>query len=204
MFAMLDRLVRPLVRTQIQILAQTRSASARLMSMISQWLGYLGVQADVTQLRTTEGKIQISVAVSKPEQCSDQEWNNILHNINQTCAITPDTGLAYTQLPPPQRTKVAHLLALVIHAGNPEIEQDWDQLQPRLTTFNLEPALLTDIQVALRQTLTFDHLLENLEPEVAAFVLSRAIGIALLDQQINQHEDTLLKALYNVIEINGA
>ncbi len=200
MFAMLDRLVRPLVRTQVQILAQTQSASARLMSMISQWLGYLGVQADVTQLRTTEGRIQISVAVGKPDQCSDYEWNEILRNINQSCAIGADTGLTYAQLPAAQQTKVAHLLALVIQAGNPEIKQDWEQLKPSLLAFNLEPALLIDIQNALQETLTLDLLLENLEPEVAAFVLSRAIGIVLIDQQINAHEDTMLKALYSVVE----
>ena len=33
-----------------------------LTDMVSQWLGYLGVQADVTDLNTHQGKIQISLA----------------------------------------------------------------------------------------------------------------------------------------------
>lgn len=198
---MLDRLVRPLVRTQIQVLAQTKSASTRLMSMISQWLGYLGVQANVTQLKTTEGKIQISVAVGKPDQCSDHEWTQILLNINQSCQNPhQDPGLTYDQLSTAQRHKVEHLLALVIHAGNPQIEQDWDLIEPRLGTFNIDAELLTGIKTAIQKPHTLDCLLENLEPEVAAFVLSRAIGITLLDRQINPDEDNMLRSIYSAID----
>jgi hypothetical protein len=196
---MLDRLVRPLVRTQIQILTQNQAASARLTGMVSQWLGYLGVQADVTQLNTTDGKIQIAIAVGKPDQCSDREWNQILLNINQSCTSLTDACLTYHQIPPTQRIKVAHLLALVIQAGDPEIAQNWHQFKPRLTSFNLEASLLSDIQMALQQPHHLEHLLDSLEPETAAYILSRAIGIALLDRQINAHEDNMLKAIYNAM-----
>jgi hypothetical protein len=197
--AMLDRLVRPLVRTQIQVLTQNQAASARLTGMVSQWLGYLGVQADVTQLHTSDDKIQIAIAVGKPDQCSDREWQQILQNVNQSCASLTANNLTYQQIPPTQRIKVAHLLALVIQAGEPEIAENWPQFKLRLNTFNLEPSLLTDIQTALKQPHHLDHLLDNLEPEIAAYVLSRAIGIALLDRQINPHEDNMLKAIYNAM-----
>ncbi|MBE9032116.1 hypothetical protein IQ266_20465 [filamentous cyanobacterium LEGE 11480] len=198
---MLDRLVRPLVRTQIQLLTKTQSASNKLMKLISQWLGYLGVQADVTQLQTQAGKIQISVAVGKPDQCSDSEWSQILCNINEGNPDAIDnTELTYAQMPTPQQRKVEHLLAMIIHAGNPTIEQEWDQLQPRLLAFDMNASLLTGIKTALHATTTLECLLTDLEPEVAAFVLSRAIRVALIDQQITPEEDTMLKAIYSAIE----
>ena len=43
-------------------------------------------------------------------------------------------------------------------------------------------------------------LVTDLEPEVAAFALSKAISIALLDQQINEAEDTALRALLNALQ----
>lgn len=196
---MLDRLVRPLVRTQIQILTQNQSASARLTGMVAQWLGYLGVQAEVTQLQTSDHRIQIAIAVGKPDQCSDREWDQILQNINQGCSIAPDPCLTYAQLSVLQQSKVAQLLAFVINAGDPDRPQPWHQILPRLNGLNLEPALISAIERSLHHPQPWDQLLEQLEPEVAAFVLSRAIGIALLDRQINAHEDSLLTSLYQAM-----
>ncbi|NEQ53261.1 MAG: hypothetical protein F6K11_24510 [Leptolyngbya sp. SIO3F4] len=116
--AMLDRLVRPLVRTQIQLLAQNPSANSRLTGMVSQWLGYLGVKADVTQLNTEEGKIQISLAVCKPDQCSENEWCQILANIEQNKNPSSNgTELTYGEMSSAQKSKVHRLLASVIRAG---------------------------------------------------------------------------------------
>jgi hypothetical protein len=194
---MLERLVRPLVRSQIQLLTQTPSASARLMGLITQWLGYLGIHAQVTQIRTTDGKIHIGIAVNQPDQCNDREWSQILLNLNHSCALHQETGLRYHQMSAPQQTKVAHLLAHVIQAGNPDIQSTWDSLTPRLTT--LDPNLLTHIHQSLSQTTPIADLLSHLEPEIAAYVLAKAIGITLLDRQINPAEDTILKTIYGAI-----
>ncbi|MEO0351688.1 MAG: hypothetical protein AAF282_16740 [Cyanobacteria bacterium P01_A01_bin.15] len=35
---------------------------------------------------------------------------------------------------------------------------------------------------------------------MAAYVLSKAIGIALIDREINQDEDSVLKSIYGVLE----
>ncbi|MEO0409577.1 MAG: hypothetical protein AAF289_19725, partial [Cyanobacteria bacterium P01_A01_bin.135] len=67
---MLTQLVRPLVRTQIQLLANSEAAGSRLMTTIARWLGYLGVQAEVRYLQTDGDRIQVSLSVGKPEQCS--------------------------------------------------------------------------------------------------------------------------------------
>lgn len=198
---MLDRLVRPLVRTQIQLLAQTQSANARLMSMVSQWLGYLGVNADVTHLKTEQGRIQISLAVGKPEQCTENEWSKILTNIEQN-SDEPDaeTELTYTEMTQGQKSKVHRLLASVIQAGNKNAVQSWDSLYPQLATMGMNKSMLENIRSAMKVPAILDTILEDLEPEVAAYVLSKAITIALIDKEINQDEDTVLKSIYGALE----
>ncbi|MEO1183049.1 MAG: hypothetical protein AAFX51_19960 [Cyanobacteria bacterium J06636_28] len=140
---MLDRLVRPLVRTQIQLLAQTQSANARLMGMVSQWLGYLGVNADVTHLKTEQGRIQISLAVGKPEQCTENEWSKILTNIEQNSDESDaETELTYVEMTQGQKSKVHRLLASVIQAGNKNAVQSWDSLYPQLATMGMNKSCL--------------------------------------------------------------
>lgn len=198
---MLDRLVRPLVRTQIQLLTQSQSANARLTGMVSQWLGYLGVKADVTQLNTVQGRIQISLAVCKPDQCSEHEWGQILTNIQQTNgAASNGAELTYGEMSQEQQSKVHRLLASVIQAGDKNAAQSWDSLQPRLATMGMNETMLVNIKSAMKVPAILDSLLQDLEPEVAAFVLSKAIGIALIDREINQDEDAVLKSIYRAIE----
>lgn len=198
---MLDRLVRPLVRTQIQLLTQTQSASTRLVNMVSQWLSYLGIQANVTQLTSRNGQVQISLAVGRPEQCSEMEWQQILDNISQQSEDQEtEEALTYAAMPRNHQVKVHRLLAHVIQAGNPEALVVWGDLQRRLKKIGLGESMLLEIKSALKVPAMLDSLLEDLEPEVAAFVLSRAISIALIDREINQGEDTALKAIYSVLE----
>lgn len=198
---MLDRLVRPLVRTQIQHLAQTQSANARLMAMVAQWLGYLGVKADVTQLQTHQGAIQISLTVNKPEQCSDNEWIKILTNIDQNKNAAGAKGeLIYAKMSQSQQSKVHRLLAHVIQAGDSQAAQSWDDLQPRLATLGMEEPMLLGVKAALKVPAVLDPLLEDIETDVAAVVLARAIGIAMLDDCINKDEDTALRAIYGALE----
>ncbi|MEO0394703.1 MAG: hypothetical protein AAF243_01800 [Cyanobacteria bacterium P01_A01_bin.137] len=198
---MLDRLVRPLVRTQIQLLAQTQSANTRLMGMVSQWLGYLGVNADVTHLKTEQGRIQISLAVGKPEQCTENEWSKILTNIEQNSDESDaETELTYVEMTQGQKSKVHRLLASVIQAGNKNAVQSWDSLYPQLATMGMNKSMLENIRSAMKVPTMLDTLLEDLEPEVAAYVLSKAITIALIDREINQDEDTVLKSIYGALE----
>ena len=199
---MLDRLVRPLVRTQIQLLAQTQSANSRLTGMVSQWLGYLGVEAKVTQLNTEQVKIQISLAVFKPEQCSVHELGQILTNIEQNTEARSNGvhELIYDEMSQAQRGKVHRLLASVIQAGDKNAVQSWDSLQPQLAAMGMNEMMLVNIKSAIKVPTMLDSLLEDLEPEVAAYVLSKAISITLIDKEINQDEDTVLKSIYGALE----
>lgn len=198
---MLVQLVRPLVRTQVQMLAQAQSASSKLVGMVSQWLGYLGIHAEVTQLQTTGNRIQVSLCVGKPEQCTEAEWQQILDNLNRDVNAAPavDT-LAYSAMPPAHQSKVQRLLAAILHASGQDPLADWLTLRPRLMSMGMEESLLMGIHSALKVPMPMALLVEQLEPEVAAFVLSKAIHIALLDQQISQAEDTALKALLNAVD----
>ncbi|WP_035986340.1 hypothetical protein [Leptolyngbya sp. KIOST-1] len=198
---MLVQLVRPLVRTQVQMLTQAQSASGKLVGMVSQWLGYLGIHAEVTQLHTAGDRIQVSLCVGKPEQCTQSEWQQILNNLNQdtSTAVEADT-LIYTTMSPAQQSKVQRLLATILHASGQDPLADWNSLRPRLTAMGMEEAMVVGIHSALKAPMPMEFLVEQLEPEVAAFVLSRAIHIALLDQQISQAEDTALKALLNAVD----
>lgn len=198
---MLVQLVRPLVRTQVQMLAQAQSASGKLVGMVSQWLGYLGIHAEVTQLQTTGNRIQVSLCVGKPEQCTEAEWQKILDNLNRDAEATPaDDALTYTAMTAAQQSKVQRLLASILQASGQDPLQDWQGLRPRLASMGMAESMLTGIQAALKVPMPMDLLIEQLEPEVAAFVLSKAINIALLDQQISQAEDTALKALLKAVE----
>lgn len=117
---MLDRLVRSLVRTQIQLLAQTQSANNRLTDVASQWLGYLGRQADLPQSNTDDERIQISLAVCKSNQCSENKQCQILTNIEQkNCGATSNRAEpTYGKMSQAQKSEVYCLLASVIQAGD--------------------------------------------------------------------------------------
>lgn len=198
---MLAQLVRPLVRTQVQMLAQAQSASSKLVGMVSQWLSYLGIHAEVTQLTTTGDRIQVSLCVGKPEQCTQAEWQQILNNLNQdkNTTVEADT-LTYTTMSATQQSKVQRLLASLLQASGQDPLQEWASLRPQLGAMGMDEAMLGGIQSALKVPMPMELLVEQLEPDVAAFVLSKAIHIALLDQQISQAEDTVLKALLNAVD----
>ena len=197
---MLVQLVRPLVRTQVQMLTQAQSASGKLVGMVSQWLGYLGIHAEVTQLHTTGDRIQVSLCVGKPEQCTQAEWQQILNNLNQDKTTIEADALAYTAMTPTQQSKVQRMLASILQASGQDPVAEWVSLRPRLLAMGMEESMLMGIQSALKVPMPMEVLVEQLEPEVAAFVLSKAIHIALLDQQISQAEDTALKALLNAVD----
>ncbi|MBE9137591.1 hypothetical protein IQ254_10260 [Nodosilinea sp. LEGE 07088] len=198
---MLVQLVRPLVRTQVQMLTQAQSASGKLVGMVSQWLGYLGIQAEVTQLQTTGNRIQVSLCVGKPEQCTEAEWQKILDNLNQEANTAPaEDTLTYKAMTSAQQSKVQRLLASILHASGQDPTAEWATLRPRLAAMGMDESMIAGVHAALKVPMPMELLIEQLEPDVAAFVLSKAINIALLDQQISQAEDTVLKALLNAVD----
>jgi hypothetical protein len=194
---MLTQLVRPLVRTQIQILANSKAAGGRLVSTIARWLGYLGVHAEVKHLQAKGDRIQVSLSVGRPEQCSEEEWKQILNNLGHTESVQPiGIEMTYQAMSGPQQRQASRLLAHIIQVGNPKALQEWDVLEKQLVGLSMDGDLLHSIRVALKVPQVIDSLLVNLEPDVAAFVLSRAIGIALIDRKISVDEDTALKSIY--------
>jgi hypothetical protein len=198
---MLVQLVRPLVRSQVQILANNPAAESQLVNMVAQWLGYLGVQAEVTQIGAEGDLIQMALRVGKPEQCTTAEWERILQNLMTARAeVETGTELTYATMTPTQQGKVHRLLACILRAGYDDQVGDWDTIQPKLQALGLEPALLEQVRSALRVPTPVQLLVEDLEPEVAAFALSKAIHIALIDRQISAAEDDALKTLLQALD----
>ncbi len=198
---MLVQLVRPLVRSQVQMLANNPAAESQLVNMVAQWLGYLGVQAEVTQIGAAGDRIQVALKVGKPEQCTTAEWEKILKNLNTDQTEVPTgTELTYATMTPTQQGKVHRLLACVLRAAYENLAEDWDTLQPELQALGLEPALLEQVRSAIRVPTPIQLLVEDLEPEVAAFALSKAIHIALMDKHISAAEDDALKTLLQALE----
>ena len=200
---MLVHLVRPLVRTQLQILARTPSADSKLTGMVAQWLGYLGVHAEVTQLKTSGGQIEVSLKVARPEQCTETEWQQILGNMTLTGdRLAPQPGITYRTMSSEQ--KVHRLLACVLRASNENLLHEWEQMQSHLAAVGLDDAMLQELRSAIRVPMPMSLLVEDLEPEVASFALSKAIAIALIDQKINRAEDDVLKTLLDALQTTAS
>ncbi len=195
---MLSQIVRPMVRTQIRLLANSQATYSTLVTTIAQWLGFLGVQAKVTQLQTHADRIQLSLTVGKPEACDDSDWAKILGNLDRSSTSVISESSA--KLPPPQERKLQRLLAYVIQVGNPNGTVEWDSLEPQLQGLGFDESMLAGIRSALKVPQSLDHLTEDLDADVAAIALSKAVGIALLDRQVNAAEDRALSALLEVMK----
>jgi hypothetical protein len=200
--AMLSQIVRPMVRTQIRLLANTQATYSTLVATISQWLGFLGVQANVTQLNANANRIQLSLTVGKPEACDDCDWEKILHNLEQSSADPEATQP--TSLNPQQERRLQRLLAYMVQVGNPDQTVDWETLMPQLRTLGFREDTLAGIRAALKVPQSLEQLMEGLDPDVAAIVLSKAVGIALLDRQVNSGEDRALSALLEAMKHTSA
>lgn len=194
---MLSQIVRPMVRTQIRLLANTHTTRSTLVQTIAQWLGFLGVRAEVTELDTQSQCIRVSLTVGKPEACDLRDWEQILRNLNQTkdepVAQSPVT------LTPKQELKLQRLLAYMIQVGSPD-QPVWEVLQPQIAALGFDETTQLGIKAALKVPQTLDHLMEGLDPDVAAVALSKAVGIALLDRQVNHLEDKALSALLEAMK----
>lgn len=196
---MLSQIVRPMVRTQIRLLANARATRSTLVATIAQWLGFLGVQAEVTDLDTRSNQICLSLRVGKPESCDDRDWEQILQNLDQPkgSAAAEQTIAALT---PKQELKLQRLLAYVIQVGDPDRPIAWDALQPQLKSLGFSEPMLLGIRSATKVPQSLDQLVEGLDTDVAAVALPKAVGIALLDRQVNPLEDKALSSLLEAMK----
>lgn len=204
---MLSQIVRPMVSTQIRLLAKSKATRATLVTTIAKWLGFLGVRAKVVNLDTAGEQIQVSLTVGKPESCDGTDWQKILQNLNGDCSPSQEyrteTGgeliVTPISISPESETKFQRILAYVIQMGNPGEPTDWDLLYPQLKSLGLEESMLLGIKSALKVPQSIDRLVKDLDADVAAIALSQAASIAMLDRKVNHHEhevmQTLLKAM---------
>jgi hypothetical protein len=195
---MLSQIVRPMVRTQIRLLANSQATYSTLVTTIAQWLGFLGVQANVTQLNATSNRIQLSLTVGKPDSCDDNDWEKILHNLDHSDSETIQSRSE--TLTAQQERKLQRLLAYMIQVGNPDAAVDWETLSPQLQLLGFDPETLAGIRAALKVPQSLEQLTEGLDADVAAIALSKAVGIALLDRQVNSGEDQALSVLLEAMK----
>lgn len=197
---MLSQIVRPMVQTQIRLLANSRATRPTLVSTVAHWLGFLGVRAQVTQLDSGSGRIHISLTVDKPEACDAKDWQQILDNLNQgetEADVVSTDGASFT---PQQHSKMQRLLAYVIQVGNPAQSVDWTNLYPQLQSLGLAEPTILGIKSALKIPQSFDDLVKGLDSDVAAVALPKAVSIAMLDRQVNPSEDLALTALLKAMK----
>jgi hypothetical protein len=195
---MLSQIVRPMVRTQIRLLANSQATRSTLVSTIAQWLGFLGVRAQVTQIDAVSNQISVSITVGKPEACDTHDWQQILQNLNQsrTEEVVPAPQV---QMTPQQQSKLQRLMAYLIQVGSVE-QPDWEKIYPQLQTLGFEESTLLGIRSALKVPQSLDHLMEGLDSDVAAIALPKAVSIALLDRQVNPSEDKALSTLLEAMK----
>lgn len=197
---MLSQIVRPLVRTQIRLLANTQATRSTLISTISQWLGYLGVQTQVSQLNTLSGQIHVALTVGKPDACDASDWQQILHNLQESEKSPYGFELQYVELTPQQQSELQRLLAYFIQVGASDNPVNWDTLYPQLQALELDEELLLGIKSALKVPQSLNNVLARLDPDVAAIALPKALSIALLDRRVTPQEDSTLTALLKAME----
>ena len=189
-----------MVRTQIRLLASCQATRSTLIGTIAQWLGFLGVRAQVTQLNAgSDQKISISLTVDQPEGCDKQDWQQIVHNLNQETDAKPAED-SQPQLTPQQQSKLQRLLAYLIQAAEPEVRIGWEVWSRQLQALGLEESMLLGVRSALKVPQSLDQLMEGLDPDIAAIALPKAVSIALLDRRVNASEDKALTALLQLMK----
>ncbi|NJK38478.1 MAG: hypothetical protein HC835_17230 [Oscillatoriales cyanobacterium RM2_1_1] len=201
---MLPEIVRPLVRTQVRLLASATSTRQTLVQTIARWLGYLGVEAQVTQLETDANQIQVALRVGKPSTCDPRDWQKIIDNLSQGDSSQPLVDLTYEQMSEKQQTKLQRLLAYMVQVAQPEAEVDWDKFVPLLKNLEFNDQLIAGIRVALKVPQSLDLLTEELEPDIAAIALEKAVSIALLDRRVNPQEDQALTKFLDAMKVSEA
>ncbi|MEO0534643.1 MAG: hypothetical protein AAF215_12360 [Cyanobacteria bacterium P01_A01_bin.123] len=193
---MLTQIVRPMVRTQIRLLAGSQATRPVLVKTIAQWLGFLGVEAQVTQLASASNQIQLSLTVGKPEACDTKDWEKILVSLGDDAGtVKVNSSQVMHKFSTKQQTQLQRLLAYVIQVGDPNSTVDWDRLKPELEDIGFEETLIDGIQSALKVPQSLELLMESIDDDVAAVALPKAVSLALLDRKVNPSEDHALSSL---------
>ena len=200
---MLSQIVRPMVRTQIRLLANSQATRPVLIKTIIQWLGFLGVEAQVTQLDAQTNQIQVSLKVCKPEACDPYDWEQILGKLGHNLMVG-NGEQSLSSFNPQQQKQLQRLLAYLIQVGNPDKTVDWSEIYPQLQPIGFDEETLQGINAALKVPQSLELLMENLDADVAAVALPKAVSIALLDRQVNSYEDQALSFLLEAMKRSGA
>ena len=191
-----------MVQTQLRLLANSRATRSTLVSTVAQWLSFLGVCARVTQLSSREGKIQICLTVNKPDACDSQDWQRILTNLNEAeseADLVSPGGATFTSH---QQSRMQRLLAYLIQVGNPQGVVDWESLCPQLQAIGLDETTLLGVRSALKVPQCLEDLMHDLDSDIAAVTLPKAVSIVMLDRQVNPSEDLALATLLKAIKHN--
>ncbi|MEM7591262.1 MAG: hypothetical protein AAF383_07050 [Cyanobacteria bacterium P01_A01_bin.83] len=192
-----------MVNTQIRLLAKSKTVKITLIKTIAKWLGFLGVEAQVTQLNTLKDKIQVSITVGQPENSEDGDWQQILDHLAQDGGETAGLQIKQSSLiPPHQEAKYQRILAYAIQMSNDDCNTDWSIVSPQLEALGLEEPTLLGIKSALKVPQSIDRLVKNLDADVAAIALSQAASIALLDRRVNPGEYQVMQTLLNAMADN--
>ena len=193
---MLSQIVRPLVDTQIRLLANSQATKKTLAQTISSWLGYLGVRTEVTQLIPNSDRISVSLTVGKPESCAQKDWQKILDNLTKSSSDL--TKSQSDEMEMAKLVQLSKLLAYIIQIGLPETEMNWTVLENQLSPLNLDSTTLGAVRSALKVPQSLSAI-DKLDPDLAARAFPLAVKIAWMDNQITAAESEALKALLSLI-----
>ena len=193
---MLSQIVRPLVDTQIRLLANSQATKKTLAQTISSWLGYLGVRTEVTQLIPNSDRISVSLTVGKPESCAQKDWQKILDNLTRSSSDLPNAQSEEIEMA--KLVQLSKLLAYIIQIGLPETEGNWTILENQLSPLNLDSTTLGAVRSALKVPQSLSAI-DKLDPDLAARAFPLAVKIAWMDNQITAAESEALKALLSLI-----
>ena len=193
---MLSQIVRPLVDTQIRLLANSQATKKTLAQTISSWLGYLGVRTEVTQLIPNSDRISVSLTVGKPESCAQKDWQKILDNLTKSSSDL--TKSQSDDMEMAKLVQLSKLLAYIIQIGLPETEMNWTVLENQLSPLNLDSTTLGAVRSALKVPQSLSAI-DKLDPDLAARAFPLAVKIAWMDNQITAAESEALKALLSLI-----
>jgi hypothetical protein len=193
---MLTQIVRPLVDTQIRLLANSQATKKTLAQTISSWLGYLGVRTEVTQLIPNSDRISVSLTVGKPESCAQKDWQKILDNLTKSSSDL--TNAQSDDMEMAKLVQLSKLLAYIIQIGLPETETNWTILENQLSPLNLDSTTLGAVRSALKVPQSLSAI-DKLDPDLAARAFPLAVKIAWMDNQVTAAESEALKALLSLI-----
>lgn len=197
---MLSKILRPMVRAQIGLLANCQDTRLTLIQTITEWLGFAGLKAEVTQLdANSDKKIHLSLTVEKPEACDSESWQKILGNLNANPRSAEMSQGEIQEINSKQKTQLYRLLAYLIQVGE-ERGVNWEDIYPQLQSFGLDEEMLQGIRAALKVPQSWDLLIEQMEPDVVAIALPKAVSIALMDRKINPDEDRALNSLFQMMK----